>query len=283
MLNIHKTRLNDPFMWFMGTNDQPGDYRQSGCAGCHVVYANDREPRAQPRSMRKFGRDGQNARRWTRPSTRTRAATRIEHAFTRAIPTAQCMNCHMHQPNMFLNTYLGYTMWDYEADAPFMWPEKQNYPTAERNAQGPGPQSRRRRAARQVGATSDFLRNVYDLNPKLKDTQFADYHGHGWNFRAIFKRDRDGNLLDADGKIVANDDPEKWRKTGVGKFAPVGVNPGKAVHMMDIHAEKGMQCADCHFAQDSHGSGLIMGEVANAVEIGCKDCHGTVVAYPDPA
>ncbi len=48
VLNIHKTRLNDPFMWFMGTNDQPGDYRQSGCAGCHVVYANDREPRAQP-------------------------------------------------------------------------------------------------------------------------------------------------------------------------------------------------------------------------------------------
>ncbi|MDB5725767.1 MAG: hypothetical protein JWQ16_2521, partial [Novosphingobium sp.] len=39
VLNIHKTRLNDPFMWFMGTNDQPGDYRSSGCAGCHVVYA----------------------------------------------------------------------------------------------------------------------------------------------------------------------------------------------------------------------------------------------------
>ena len=35
--------------------------------------------------------------------------------------------------------------------------------------------------------------------------------------------------------------------------------------MMDIHAEKGMQCADCHFAQDSHGNGLIYGEVANAV------------------
>ena len=45
VLNIHKTRLNDPFMWFMGTNDQPGDYRHSGCAGCHVIYANDREPR----------------------------------------------------------------------------------------------------------------------------------------------------------------------------------------------------------------------------------------------
>ena len=49
---------------------------------------------------------------------------------------------------------------------------------------------------------------------------------------------------------------------------------------MDIHAEKGLQCADCHFAQDSHGSGLIFGEVANAVEIGCRDCHGTVTGYP---
>src|SRR5476651_1336105 len=135
-------------------------------------------------------------------------------------------------------------------------------------------------AARGLWGDLNFLEKVSELNPKLKNTQFADYHGHGWNFRAIFKKDRHGNLLDKDGKIVSNDDPEKWRRKGVGKFAPVGVNPGKAVHMMDIHAEKGMQCSDCHFAQDSHGSGLIMGEVANAVEIGCKDCHGTVGALP---
>ncbi|RYH10486.1 MAG: hypothetical protein EON57_04560, partial [Alphaproteobacteria bacterium] len=105
-------------------------------------------------------------------------------------------------------------------------------------------------------------------------------HGHGWNFRGVFKRDREGNLLDKDGKIVSPDDPEKWRKQGEGKFVPPGVNPGKAVHLMDIHAEKGMQCADCHFAQDSHGNGLIYGEVANAVEIGCVDCHGTADDYP---
>src|SRR5207244_13526567 len=43
MLNITKTRLNDPTMWFLGTNDNPGDYRNSGCAGCHVVYANYRD------------------------------------------------------------------------------------------------------------------------------------------------------------------------------------------------------------------------------------------------
>jgi hypothetical protein len=36
------------------------------------------------------------------------------------------MTCHMHQPNIFLNSYLGYTMWDYESDAPQMWPKPDN-------------------------------------------------------------------------------------------------------------------------------------------------------------
>jgi len=297
VLNIHKTRLNDPFMWFMGTNDQPGDYRSSGCTGCHVIYANDREPR-HSLTYAQFGRDGQTITQDpaiagklvpARPGQLADADVNgmvkesghpLQHVFSRSIPTSQCMNCHMHQPNIFLNSYLGYTMWDYESDAPKMWPEKQAYPTAEevrrtneRNPEGA--------AARGKWADVDFLRNVYDQNDKLKDTQFADYHGHGWNFRAVFKRDREGNLLDAQGKVVSPEDPEKWRKAGEGKFVQPGTNPGKAVHMMDIHAEKGLQCADCHFSQDSHGNGLIYGEVANAIEIGCKDCHGTADAYPN--
>src|SRR3546814_15912040 len=60
ILNLHKTRLNDPYMWFMGTNDQPGDYRHSGCSGCHVIYANDREPRHSLTSA-KLCRDGETA------------------------------------------------------------------------------------------------------------------------------------------------------------------------------------------------------------------------------
>ncbi len=342
VLNIHKTRLNDPFLWQMGTNDQPGDYRSSGCASCHVIYANDREPR-HSLTYAKYGRDGQTATADPTINSLREGQMRfgsygdydaakehdgkksgkdkahgggyhgdadkdaplekghpIKHQFTKAIPTAQCMNCHMHQPNIFLNSYLGYTMWDYESDAPYMWPgpdnktprpegmsdeeyqktyKQQKYPTAaevrkvlDRNPEGAAPKG--------LWADLDFLRNVYDLNEELKDTQFADYHGHGWNFRAILKRDRDGNLLDKDGAIVADDDPEKFRKEGEEKFVQPGTNPGKSVHMMDIHAEVGMQCSDCHFGQDSHGNGLIYGEVANAVEIGCKDCHGTADAYP---
>ncbi|WOK38352.1 hypothetical protein QYC26_16375 [Sphingomonas sp. C3-2] len=306
VLNIHKTRLNDPFTWFMGTNDQPGDYRHSGCASCHVIYANDREPR-HSLIYAQHGRDGQTIT--VDPTIKDKLEPEehgkhgaikqpgdahgpapkapvkekghpLQHVFTRQIPTAQCMNCHMHQPNIFLNSYLGYTMWDYEADAPLMWPEQQKYPTAaevrkvlDRNPEGAAPRGK--------WADLDFLRRVYDdVNPKAKDTQFADYHGHGWNFRAVFKRDRDGNLLDAEGNIVSPDDPEKFRKNGAAEFVQPGEQKGKAVHLMDIHAEKGMQCADCHFSQDNHGNGLIYGEVANAIEIGCKDCHGTTDAHP---
>ena len=210
VLNIHKTRLNDPLMWFMGTNDNPGDYRSSGCSSCHVVYANDRDPRhAGPYA--KFGHDGTTQ---TADPTipKGESGHPLKHEFTRAIPTSQCMICHMHQPNMFMNSFLGYTMWDYESDAPSMWPKEQKFPTAEemrkvldRNPEGAAP--------RGLWADPKFLSDVSTLNPTLKDTQFADYHGHGWNFRAIQKRDRKGNLLDKDGNIVANDDPKKWDKT----------------------------------------------------------------------
>ena len=44
ILGAQKTRLLDPMLHLMGTNDHPGDYRSSGCSGCHVVYANDRSP-----------------------------------------------------------------------------------------------------------------------------------------------------------------------------------------------------------------------------------------------
>jgi hypothetical protein len=330
ILNIHKTRLNDPFMWFMGTNDQPGDYRHSGCSGCHVVYANDREPR-HSLTYAQYGRDGQTVtsdpviNRLTArgehgeaghvgdaaahdvqegsaaPADENHGAMRerghpLRHVFTRAIPTSQCMSCHMHQPNIFLNSYLGYTMWDYESDADLMWPgpenrlparnaeeerrfRNQHYPTQEERYQI---LSRNPEAASERGLWSDpeFLREVYDrVNPLARQTQFADYHSHGWNFRAIFRRDREGNLLDAEGQVIPEGDPDTFRREGEGLFVPVGTNPGRSVHMMDIHAERGLQCADCHFSRDAHGNGFLYGEVANAIEISCKDCHGTVRQY----
>jgi hypothetical protein len=271
VLNVTKTRLNDPFLWFLGTNDNPGDFRSSGCTSCHAVYANDRDWFSSG-SYAKYGHWGQTVT--SDPTIKDRLGPDgekerghpLRHAFTRAIPTAQCMNCHMHQPNVFLNSYLGFTMWDYESDAPLMWPEQQRFPSIEEmhRALERNPEEA---VIRGKWSDLDFVSNVWtDINPKAKDTQFADYHGHGWNFRAIFKRSRDGTLLDKDGEAVPDTLPpeEKWKR---------------AVHMRDIHTEYGMQCADCHFAQDSHGDGNLYGEVAQAIEIRCQDCHGTVDSF----
>jgi hypothetical protein len=263
LINITKTRLNDPNLWFIGTNDQPGDYRQSGCAACHVIYANDND-KAHSSLYAQFGHDG-TSQSIDPTIDKTQSGHPLQHAFTRSIPTSQCMVCHMHQPNMFMNSFMGYTMWDYESDAPSMWPKTQQYPSAaqirqveDRNPEGAAP--------RGDWADVQFLKNVAKLNPTLHDTQFADYHGHGWNFRAVFKRDRHGTLLDAAGDPISDDDAHKFDKT---------------VTLSSAHMDVGMQCADCHFSQDSHGNGYIYGEVASAVEIKCKDCHGTVENYPN--
>ncbi len=262
VINITKTRLNDPHLWFLGTNEQPGDYRSSGCTSCHTIYANDRDP-LHSGVYAKYGHEGETA---TADPTipKGKPGHPIRHEFTRAIPSSQCMVCHMHQPNVFVNSYYGTIMWDYESDAPFMWPEKQKYPTDEeaRRILDRNPEEA---AIRGKWSDPEFLKNVSKLNPKLKDTQFADYHGHGWNFRAVFKRDRKGTLLDKDGKAVSDEDPQKFKK---------------AVHLTSIHLDLGFQCVDCHFAQDMHGNGHIYGEVAAAVEIDCRDCHGTATSYP---
>ncbi len=279
VLNIHKTRLNDPTTWFLGTNDNPGDYRHSGCAACHVVYANDRDPRhAGP-----YAQWGHLGRTQTVDPTIAAGETGhpLWHRFTNAIPTSQCMVCHMHQPNMFVNSFLGYTMWDYESDAPGMWPEQQVYES--RHDLKPGQKvadlqilepervrailDRNPEGAAPRGLWSDpaFLAEVSEHNEVRSATQFADYHGHGWNFRAVFKRARDGTLLDGEGAAIADDDPRKF---------------AKAVHLSSSHLDAGMHCVDCHFAQDAHGTGHLVGEVAQAVEIECQDCHGTTSAYP---
>ncbi len=279
VLNLQKTRLNDPHLSFLGTNDHPGDYRSSGCTGCHVVYANDRSP-VNSGPYAKFGNRGMSRTADTTIS-KTESGHPILHQFTKSIPSSQCMVCHMHQPNSFVNTFFGFQMWDYESDGELMYPKQQKYPSS---SEAFAMLSANPEEAVLRGNWSDpeFLANVSDLNPQLQHTQFSDYHGHGWIFRAVFKKDRKGNLLDKDGKTIPWNAPYKFE----GVVPIVGGNAQslseesrkaqKAVHLKDIHAEKGMHCVDCHFEQDEHGSGKLYGEFHNAIEIQCIDCHGTV-------
>ncbi|MBV9341262.1 MAG: hypothetical protein JO159_10295, partial [Acidobacteria bacterium] len=261
-LGLQKTRLLDPMLYFPGTNDEPGDYRASGCSACHVIYANDRAyEHSGPYAT--FGHLGQSA---TADPTipKNQPGHPIKHEFTRSIPSSQCMVCHMHPGTNMVTTYFGYTWWDNEEDGSLMYPSKQRHPSADDRYRV---QQRNPEAAAVRGLWSDpqFLEKTgsAEFNAKLTQTQFADFHSHGWLFRAVYQRDRQGNLLDKDGQIIPVNDAKKF---------------DKAVHLQDIHLEKGMHCVDCHFVQDSHGNGKLYGETRNAVEVDCTDCHGTIQA-----
>ncbi len=261
-LGLQKTRLFDPLLYFPGTNDEAGDYRGSGCTACHVVYGNDRSPEHSG-PYAKFGHSGTTAT--VDPTIpKNKSGYPLQHQFTRGMPSSTCMVCHMHPGTNMVTTYFGYTWWDNEADGAAMYPKKQQElsPAEQLKVQTRNPE---RSAMRGLWSDVSFLEKTgdADFQSKLKDTQFADFHSHGWIFRAVYKRDRKGNLLADDGSIVSPTDPDKFKK---------------AVHLKDIHLEKGMQCVDCHFQQDSHGNGKLYGETRDAVEVDCTDCHGTINA-----
>jgi hypothetical protein len=259
-LGLQKTRLLDPALSFPGTNDHPGDYRSSGCSACHVIYANDRDP-SHSGPYAPFGHLAFSAS--ADPTiSKNESGHPIKHAFTRAIPSSQCMICHIHPGTNMVATYFGLTWWDDEIDSDKMYPAQQHDPTEEEKYRSylSNPEAA---AARGLWGDSKFLEKTGspEFNTQLKTTQFADFHGHGWIFRGVYNHDRKGNWLDKDGRTIPFDDPQRFQK---------------AVHLADIHLEKGMQCADCHFAQDNHGNGKIYGEPRAAVEIDCVDCHGTI-------
>ncbi len=259
ILGAQKTRLHDPMLQFMGSNDHPGDYRNSGCTACHVMYANDRSP-TNSGWWSRFGNQGLSFSKDPTIAKNERGHP-IFHQFTRSIGSSQCMNCHMHQGNLFVNPFLGYIWWDQETEGKHMYPKEQHDPTDDElvlktrgNPEGA--------VARGLWSDLNFLEKVSELNPQLKDTQFADYHGHGWNYRAVFKKDKKGNLLDIDDNKIPHGDFKN------------------AVHLNDIHLKKGMQCVDCHFEVEVHGNGILYGEPRNVTTITCVDCHGTVEARP---
>jgi hypothetical protein len=159
-----------------------------------------------------------------------------------------------------------------------MYPREQKYPTSEQlaNSLMSNPDET---AARGLWSEPSFLNRITDLNTQTKHTQFADFHGHGWVFRAVFKKDRKGNLLDYTGQAIAEPTTQHLLAAMVPP-SPDERRHGKQrdgvpVHLMDVHLERGMHCIDCHFNQDNHGNGKLYGEVRAAIEITCTDCHGT--------
>jgi hypothetical protein len=297
-LGLQKTRLMDPTLNLFGTNDHPGDYRGSGCTACHVVFANDRDPEHSSVWSR-FGNRGESfsSDRTINPRGPTSAPSAdivdasmenlggppaearqsghpIHHVLVKDPPSQTCIVCHMHPGTNVVNAFFGDQWWDNETDGQFMYPRSQKHPTPDQeakvslsNPEGAAPRGLWSDlypddvSHAGIKAGPDFLENVVRLNPLLKQMQFEDFHGHGWVFRKVFRQDRAGTLLDRDGKPISADDPHKF---------------DMAVHLKDIHLERGMHCVDCHFTEDTHGNGNLYGETRNAITVQCEDCHGTL-------
>ncbi|MDZ7345099.1 MAG: NapC/NirT family cytochrome c [candidate division KSB1 bacterium] len=239
---LHKTRLNDPTLWFLGTNETGGNYRSSGCTACHVLYANDRElANNSPEVVEFYRNGGKPGHSASKDPTipKNEPGHPVAHRLTLSVPVSQCLTCHYHQGNGALGTYLGAMWWDQETDA-----DKILSPGAKRDEQ----------------ISEAKRQQLYLENHTYKDAQIADWHGHSWNFRKVYKMDRYGNLLDAKGNKVANEDPKRFEK---------------AVLLQDIHMERGLHCIDCHTEQDVHGDGRLWGTMVDPIEIQCQDCHGS--------
>jgi hypothetical protein len=286
-IGLQKTRLLDPTTYLFGTNDHPGDYRASGCSACHVVFANDRSP-VHSGSYAQYGNRGKSIN--PDPTfDKNESGHPIEHKFTSAMPSSQCMVCHVHPGTNVVNAYFGFQWWDNEVDGRSMYSKVQRDPSEETkyavNQHNPEESAARglwgdqypddiSQTGRKAGP--DFLANVTDINKDLKRTQFADFHGHGWVFRAVFKQDRKGHLVDVDGNPVKDISADSMAKAvAYSTTKPAAMPAGAPVHMKDIHLEKGMACADCHFSQDVHGDGNLYGETRAAIMVDCVDCHGT--------
>ena len=238
---VHKTRLNDPTLWFMGTSQDQGDFRHGGCTGCHVVYANDRDTlNAGPQISAFYRAGGRPGLAGTADPAipKNERGHPIAHRMTVRVPVSQCLTCHHHQGNGAIGSYAGTMWWDQESDADQLLSASVH------------------RDEQMTEAARDAL---YPNNDRFDEVQFADFHGHSWNYRKVYKRDKQGRLLSAGGAVVSEDDPDKF---------------DKALHLRDIHFEKGMHCIDCHTEQDVHGDGRLWGAMADPIEIACVDCHG---------
>lgn len=298
-IGLQKTRLFDPTLNFLGTNDHPGDYRSSGCTACHVIYANDRSPvHSGPYAVHGNRGTVSNLSPGDPMIPKNQSGHPIEHRFAKgnSIPTSQCIVCHIHPGTTVMNSYIGYMWWDEESDGHLIYPPEQKNPTAEEfaNVQFRNPNES---AVRSRLADPEFTANLTDLNTATKHNQFADFHGHGWAFRAVFKKDRQGNMLNHKGEILHDvSNPQMRAAVGIVEHlkepyanaankTPLQIEEqelvlahqrdGLPVHLLDIHMEKGMHCVDCHFIQDMHGNGRLQREVRAAIEIRCEDCHGT--------
>ena len=191
--------------------------------------------------------------------------------------------------------------WDEETDGELMYPDEAEEPDGRGVHPAPRCATRTRRPPAATVVRPGVPRQRHRAEPaQLKHTQFADFHGHGWVFRAVFKKDRKGNLLDHRGRGRRGRRPP----TADGRDRDAGAAAGAAPRPATANASRppppNRDGVPVHLHGHPPGEGHALrrlplrrrtctatpscyGEVRAAIEIQCIDCHGTVTQARDAA
>jgi len=137
------------------------------CSACHVVYANDRSP-THSAYYSKYGNQGLSFSGDPSIPKNEKGPSHQTPVSRAAIPTSQCMNCHMHQGNLFVNPFLGYTWWDQEKrTASSCIRRSRRNPTEEETPWRPCAIIPREAATRGLWGDNDFLEKVRGVESEV--------------------------------------------------------------------------------------------------------------------
>jgi hypothetical protein len=280
----------------------------SGCTGCHMLYDNDghsheadrddgdqtirlahREPSLDLVDGMGAAQQGMNVQP-DDPSSghKQQRFYPSRHRITSRIPTRQCGLCHTFVTRIDL-AYQGLSEVEEKSTLARGDLDGTRFPS-----QGDLTFSTGRTRVRIL----DSLERVSQNGP----TAFAVTTDPRWKrYRAAVQAECQKRSLDCDGLAIYSadlnnngelDDDEHFADsiTGGELWLPDRVpreqsvdgrqvrilygGPNGSTHLKDVHFEKGMHCADCHFYQDVHGDGNIYTDNWEQIEIECEDCHG---------
>ena len=184
----------------LGTNDHPGDYRSSGCTACHVVYANDRS-HAQLRPLRRRSATAALTQTVDPTIPKDEPGHPLKHVFTRAIPSSQCMTCHMHPGTNMVVDLPRLHLVGQRGRRPAHVPEGAE--EALRRGAGRASRTRNPEGAALAGLWSDrnFLADVSDLEPEGEEHAVRRLPRPRLGLpRRLQARTARANLLDAGGQ-----------------------------------------------------------------------------------
>ena len=230
------------------------------------MYANDRDP-LHSGPWAQYGHTGLS-HTGDKTIPKDEKGHPIRHQFSRAVPTAQCMSCHMHQPNSFVNVtsrlpHVGLRERRRAAVA-----ETAEVSDAGRGAVESLDHNPEGAAVRGLWTNIEFLERISTLNPQAEEHAVRGLSRPRLELHGRVQARQEGQFPRLDDRIVAPDDPDKFKK---------------AVHLRDIHLERGMHCSIAISRATSMATGRCTASTERTSRSSARIATGGSIATPTSA